>query len=97
MNKKPMQNKWLIAILIAALVVMAAVVVAIVAGSAPQPPVVEAPLTEGLETGVYYYDTPEGEVVSTRFSAARKGDWLLVTLQAECHEQIARQVVLPQP
>ena len=41
--------------------------------------------------------TPEGEVVSTRFSAARKGDWLLVTLQAECHEQIARQVVLPQP
>ena len=63
MNKKPMQNKWLIAILIAALVVMAAVVVAIVAGSAPQPPVVEAPLTEGLETGVYYYDTPEGEVV----------------------------------
>ena len=41
--------------------------------------------------------TPEGEVVSTRFSTARKGDWLLVTLQAECHEQIARQVVLPQP
>ena len=41
--------------------------------------------------------TGEGEVTSTHFSAARKGDWLLVTLRAECHEQIARQVVLPQP
>ena len=41
--------------------------------------------------------TPEGTVTSTRFSCAEKGAYLLVNLQAECHEQIARQVVLPQP
>ena len=41
--------------------------------------------------------TDEGEVTDTRFSAARKGDFLLVTLHAECHEQIGRQVLLPQP
>ena len=41
--------------------------------------------------------TPEGSVTSTRFSCAEKGNYLLVNLQAECHEQIAGQVVLPQP
>ena len=37
-----------------------------------------------------------GSVTSTRFAAARKGDYLLVTLTAECFEQIGQQVVLPQ-
>lgn len=41
--------------------------------------------------------TPEGTITSTRFSCAEKGKYLLVNLQAECHEQIAGQVVLPQP
>ena len=41
--------------------------------------------------------TENGTVTATRFSAARKGDYLLVTLWAECHEQIAQEVVLPQP
>ncbi len=37
-----------------------------------------------------------GSVTSTRFSAAKKGNYLLVTLWAECLEQIGQQVVLPQ-
>lgn len=41
--------------------------------------------------------TENGTVTAARFSAARKGDYLLVTLWAECHEQIAQEVVLPQP
>ena len=41
--------------------------------------------------------TEDGSVTSTRFSAVRQGNYLLVTLRAECHEQIAQQVVLPQP
>lgn len=41
--------------------------------------------------------TGEGTVTDTRFSAARKGDYLLLTLHAECHEQIGQQVLLPQP
>lgn len=41
--------------------------------------------------------TEDGSVTSTRFSAVRQGNCLLVTLRAECHEQIAQQVVLPQP
>lgn len=39
--------------------------------------------------------TADGTLTSTRFSAARKGDYLLVTLTAECLEQIGQQVVLP--
>ena len=40
--------------------------------------------------------TEGGSVTSTRFSAAKKGNYLLVTLWAECLEQIGQQVVLPQ-
>lgn len=40
--------------------------------------------------------TEGGSVTSTQFSAAKKGDYLLVTLRAECLEQIGQQVVLPQ-
>lgn len=36
-------------------------------------------------------------VTDTRFAAVRKDGCLLVTLKAECLEQIGRQVVLPQP
>ncbi len=51
----------------------------------------EAALLTLLETQM----TEDGTVVDTRFASARKGDWLLVTLKAECLEQIGRQVVLP--
>ena len=51
----------------------------------------EAALLALLETQM----TEDGTVVDTRFASARKGDWLLVTLKAECLEQIGRQVVLP--
>lgn len=37
-----------------------------------------------------------GSVEQTRFSAAEKNGYLLVSLSAECHEQIGRQVLLPQ-
>ena len=41
---------------------------------------------------------PEGSTVDdTRFAAARQGDYLLVTLRAECTEQIGRPVVLEDP
>ena len=53
----------------------------------------EAALLAQLESQL----TEGGTVTTTRFSAARKGEYLLVTLWAECHEQIGRQVVLPQP
>jgi similar to stage IV sporulation protein len=53
----------------------------------------EATLLQLLESRM----TEDGTVTSTRFSSARKGNYLLVTLRAECHEQIAQQVVLPQP
>ena len=53
----------------------------------------EALLLQLLESQM----TEDGSVTSTRFSAARKGNYLLVTLWAECHEQIGQQVVLPQP
>lgn len=39
--------------------------------------------------------TEGGTVTDTRFAAARKGNYLLVTLKAECLEQIGQQVVLP--
>lgn len=51
----------------------------------------EAALLALLETQM----TEDGTVVDTRFASARKGDWLLVTLKAECFEQIGQQVVLP--
>ena len=53
----------------------------------------EAALLQLLESELAEGDTVE----TTRFTAARKGDWLLVTLWAECHQQIGQQVVLPQP
>ena len=34
----------------------------------------------------------EGSVETTRFAASRQGDYLLVTLSAECHEQIGVSV-----
>ena len=51
----------------------------------------EAALLALLETQM----TEDGTVVDTRFASARKGGWLLVTLKAECLEQIGQQVVLP--
>ena len=51
----------------------------------------EAALLTLLETQM----TEDGSVTDTRFASARKGDWLLVTLKAECLEQIGQQVVLP--
>ena len=53
----------------------------------------EALLLQLLESQI----TEDGTVTSTRFSTARKGNCLLITLWAECHEQIGKQVVLPQP
>jgi hypothetical protein len=64
MNPKTGQKKWVITILIAAVLIAAAVAVAIFAGSGPDAPVVETPV-DGPETGVYYYDTAEGEYVLT--------------------------------
>ena len=40
--------------------------------------------------------TENGTVIQTRFAAAEKDGCLLVTLTAECHEQIGQQVLLPQ-
>lgn len=40
--------------------------------------------------------TEDGSVTETRFAAAQQGDYLLVTLRAECLEQIGQQVLLPQ-
>jgi len=37
-----------------------------------------------------------GEIVSTRVADAVQGDWLLVTLSAECHEQIGKVVPIYQ-
>ena len=37
-----------------------------------------------------------GEIVSTRVADAEQGDWLLVTLSAECHEQIGKVVPIYQ-
>ena len=53
MNPKTGQKKWVITILIAAVLIAAAVAVAIFAGSGPDAPVVETPV-DGPETGVYY-------------------------------------------
>ena len=39
--------------------------------------------------------TEGGTVEQTKFSAARQGSYLLVTLKAECLEQIGEQVLLP--
>ena len=39
--------------------------------------------------------TESGSVTGTRFAAAQQGDYLLVTLRAECLEQIGQQVLLP--
>ena len=38
--------------------------------------------------------TEGGQVTSTHFSAARQGDTLLVTLNAECAEQIGVSVAV---
>ena len=65
MNQKPMQNKWCIAFIIAAIVAVAMIVVAIVVGMTPKGPDVELPPAEGPETGIYYYDTAEGEYLLT--------------------------------
>ncbi len=40
--------------------------------------------------------TDGGSVTQTRFAAAQQGDYLLVTLTAECLEQIGQQILLPQ-
>lgn len=37
----------------------------------------------------------DGEIVSTRVASAVQGDWLLVTLSAECREQIGEVVPIP--
>lgn len=37
----------------------------------------------------------EGEIVSARVASAAQGDWLLVTLSAECVEQIGETVPIP--
>ena len=38
---------------------------------------------------------PDGEIVSVRAASAVQGDWLLVTLSAECLEQIGQTVPIP--
>ena len=50
----------------------------------------EATLLAQLETLL----RPGGTVTETRFAAAEQGDWLLVTLKAECLEQIGVSVPL---
>ena len=37
----------------------------------------------------------DGEIVTARVASAVQGDWLLVTLSAECHEQIGEVVPIP--
>lgn len=37
----------------------------------------------------------DGEIVSTRVASAARGEWLLVTLSAECTEQIGQTVPIP--
>ena len=65
MNENPNRNKWWITIAIAAVLLIAAVVIAIVGGSHSQNPVVNERPADGPETGVYYYDTAEGEYLLT--------------------------------
>ena len=59
MNPNSGRKKWVITIVIAAILIAAAVAVAILAGPGPDVPVIEQPNESPL--GVYYYDTAEGE------------------------------------
>ncbi|MBQ1982103.1 MAG: InlB B-repeat-containing protein, partial [Clostridia bacterium] len=63
MNPNSGRKKWVITIVIAAILIAAAVAVAIFAGPKPENPVVEKPAESPL--GVYYYDTAEGEYLLT--------------------------------
>ena len=64
MKLKSPQNKWFIAFVIAAVVAVAAIVVAIVGGVKPQQ-TGDPAYVEGPETGVYYYDVIDGEIILT--------------------------------
>jgi len=66
MKHKLPQNKWFYAFAVATLLFIAAAVVAIVIGVLPEDDVVELPeYTEGAETGVYYYDVQDNEIILT--------------------------------
>ena len=56
-------NKWFYAFIGTAVLLVAAIVVAIVLGVGQGSDGPEGPVTEGPESGVYYYDVAEGEVV----------------------------------
>ena len=63
MNPNSGRKKWVITIVIAAVLIAAAVAVAIFAGQGPDDPVVETPKESPI--GLYYYDTAEGEYLLT--------------------------------
>ena len=61
---------------------------------------VERSRSEAEEMGkeqllAYLHQQIDGEISTTRFSSAVQGDWLLVTLSAECLEQIGQSVAIP--
>ena len=63
MNPNSGRKKWVITIVIAAILIAAAVAVAILVGPGTDDPVVDVPKESPL--GVYYYDTAEGEYLLT--------------------------------
>ena len=63
MNPNSGRKKWVITIVIAAVLIAAAVAVAIFAGQGTDDPVVETPKESPI--GLYYYDTAEGEYLLT--------------------------------
>ena len=69
-NPNPEKKKWIITILIAAVLVTAAIIAAILLGGGAETPLVENP-QEGPETGVYYYDTADGEYILSLNSGDR--------------------------
>lgn len=63
-KSKVFQNKWLIAFIAVAVALVAAIVVIIVMGVSSTPDVPgDTTLSDGAETGVYYYDVEGGEVI----------------------------------
>ena len=59
------KNWKYLAVIAAAALIVAVVLIVVLPGAGSGGPVAGGPTTEGPETGVYYYDTAEGEYVLT--------------------------------
>ena len=57
------KNWKYLAVIAAAALIVAVVLIVALPGSNNEGPVADVPVAEGPETGVYYYDTAEGEYV----------------------------------